>query len=504
MTTMNQLSVGANVEHRVRLTIGTLLAAGVVVSGLQAQHSVGGYVPETDPLVLKRLDAWQDLKFGLFMHWGLYSQWGIEASWSLCSEDMGWNPRQKGRFQNYEHYKEDYRNLRRAFNPTEFNPARWARAAKAAGMRYVVLTTKHHDGFCMFDTETTDFKITSAECPFHADPRANITKQTFDAFRAEGFMVGAYFSKADWNCEDYWWPYFATPDRHVNYDPAKYPERWKRFKKFTFRQIEELMTGVGAVDILWLDGGWVRPISNIPKRFEDWARKDDWNQDIDVEKISRMARGHQPGLIIVDRTVAGKFENYVTPEGRVPDEPIGVPWEACMTMSTGQWAFAPGQDFLPARRLIHTLVDIVSKGGNLLLNIGPSPQGEWPDTAYKRLEEIGAWMSVNGEAIYETEFVAPFQDGKVRVTRKSASEAVYAIYLADEHEVRPPERIRLTTVRPKAGAVVTMLGVEGELKWETSDTGCTIEIPAPVRNKPPCEYAWTIRISSLVSARQLK
>jgi len=484
-----------------RMIIGTLLSVLVAVSSLSAQHSVDGYVPETDPLVLKRLRKWQDIKFGLFMHWGLYSQWGIEASWSLCSEDMGWNGREKGRFQNYEQYKDDYRNLRKVFNPTKFNPGKWARAAKAAGMRYVVLTAKHHDGFCLFDTETTDFKITSAECPFHVHPRANIAKETFDAFRAEGFMIGAYFSKADWNCEDYWWPYFATPDRHVNYNPAKYPERWNRFKEFTFRQIEELMTEYGAVDILWLDGGWVRPLNNIPTRFENWAKKNNWDQDIDIERIAGMARSHQPGLIIVDRTVAGRFENYVTPEGSVPAEPILVPWETCMTMSTGQWSFAPNQDFLPARRLIHTLVDNVSKGGNLLLNIGPSPEGEWSDTAYKRLEEIGSWMSVNDEAIYETEFIAPFQDGKVRLTKKKKSDAVYAVYLADENELRPPATIRLHTIQPKAGAVVTMLGVKEALKWEANGTGCTIEIPASVRDTPPCSYAWTVRISDHVHAR---
>jgi len=120
-----------------------MICALGVASVLYAQHSADSYVPETDLLVQRKLAKWQDVKFGLFMHWGIYSQWGIEASWSLCSEDNGWNPREKGRFRSYEQYKEDYRNLRKVFNPTKFNPATWARAAKEGGMRYVVLTTKH-------------------------------------------------------------------------------------------------------------------------------------------------------------------------------------------------------------------------------------------------------------------------------------------------------------------------------------------------------------------------
>jgi alpha-L-fucosidase len=484
-----------------QLLLWTVIGLTSISLSARAQHSIDGYFPETDPLVQQKLAQWQDLKFGLFMHWGAYSVWGIEASWPYCAEDMGWNPRKNGRYQNYEQYKEDYRNLQKVFNPTKFNPAKWARAAKAAGMRYVVLTTKHHDGFCMFDTKTTEYKITGADCPFHTDPRSNITKETFNAFRNEGFMVGAYFSKADWHCGDYWWPYFATPDRHVNYDPAKYPDRWKKFKDFTYTQIEELMTGYGSVDVLWLDGGWVRPNDNIPKRFEEWAKKGNWNQDIDIPRIAAMARSHQPGLMIVDRTVAGKYENYVTPEGSVPAEPISVPWETCMMMGMSQWTYSPNETFRPAHNLIHMLVDNVSKGGNLLLDIGPSPEGEWPDSAYQRLEEIGAWMKVNDEAIYATRFMMPFKEGNIRFIQKKNGGAVYAVYLAAKDEIQPPEQFRLTTLRPAKGATVTMLGVKGNLTWKNDGNGCTIEIPGSVRTQPPCLHAWTVRISEIDTHR---
>jgi len=229
-----------------------------------AEENKAQYIPVKDPLVKKNLNQWQNLKFGLMMHWGPYSQWGVVESWSICSEAEGWIERPSD---NYEEYKKKYRELNKTFNPIQFNPEKWAIAAKKAGMKYVVSTTKHHDGFCMFDTKLTDYKITGKECPFHKNPQTDVTKETFEAFRKKGFKIGAYFSKPDWNCEDYWWPYYATPDRHVNYDPAKHPEKWCKFKAFTYGQIEELMTWYGKVDILWLDGAWVRPINIMRAEF---------------------------------------------------------------------------------------------------------------------------------------------------------------------------------------------------------------------------------------------
>ena len=192
------------------------------------------YYPDPDPLVGAKLREWQDLKFGLLMHWGAYSQWGIVESWSICPEDYGWCKRISGNNpQNYNEYVREYENLITTFNPVEFNPDLWAEAAKEAGMKYVVFTTKHHDGFCMWDTKETDYKITSGNCPFHTNSRADVTKEIFNAFRAKDFWVGTYFSKPDWHSEYYWWPYFATPDRNVNYAVDKYPDRWGKFVEFT-------------------------------------------------------------------------------------------------------------------------------------------------------------------------------------------------------------------------------------------------------------------------------
>jgi len=470
------------------------------------------YIPPADTLVQARLNQWQDNKFGLLMHWGTYSQWGIVESWSICPEDEGWTQRHGPYSASYNEYLQAYTHLQTTFNPTHFDPAKWAAAAKAAGMKYVVFTTKHHDGFCMFDTKQTDYKITSATCPFSSNSRSNVAKEIFDAFRADNFMVGAYFSKPDWHSPDYWWPYFPPKDRNVNYDPAKYPDRWNAFKKYTYNQIEELMTGYGKMDLLWLDGGWVRPLSTIDPAV-DWQRGIPYDQDVDMAAIAAMARSHQPGLIVVDRSVPGEFENYRTPEQQVPAHPVDDPWESCITMGNS-WSYVPHDHYKSATELVQLLIKIVSRGGNLLLNIGPSPDGDWDDTAYARLKEIGAWLTINGEGIYGSHPIRPYSSnatgtpgatgatnisGTIYLTQSKDSLHVYAFYLGDQKDpadpgITLPAELAIDRFTPAAGSKVTLLGTKTKLKWREEGKKMVILIPPAMQNKIIGQHAVTFKI----------
>lgn len=461
----------------------------ICMSVIAQEHTASlKYTIPSDKLVQAKLSQWGKIKFGLLMHWGTYSQWGIVESWSLCPEDEGWTQRKGPYAHDWYSYKQAYENLKTTFNPVKFNPEKWALAAKNAGMKYVVFTTKHHDGFNMFDTKQSDYKITSATSPFSTHPRANVTKEIFNAFRDQGFMTGAYFSKPDWNTPDYWWKYFPPKDRNVSYDPKKYPEKWESFKKFTYNQIEELMTGYGKIDILWLDGGWVRPFSSVDTSV-DWQRTITHNQDIDMPNIARMARTHQPGLLVVDRTVHGEYENYVTPEQQVPATYLPYPWESCMTLGNS-WSYVPNDQYKSSRKVIHLLTEIVSKNGNLLLNIGPGPDGEWDPKAYARLEDIGKWMQVNGEAIYDTEAdpALPSQ-GKWVFTKKQ--DCIYAIYqIAENEAISENYTLNITAALPIKQ--VQILGLNQKINFKQNLNNLLIS--TPVKKLNPTSEALVFKI----------
>jgi alpha-L-fucosidase len=451
-----------------------LLFFFVFLSVITNSQGINPYLPETDPLVQEKLERWKNLKFGLLMHWGPYSQWGIVESWSICSEDEPWCTR---KMKNYVDYCLEYEKLKNTFYPVNFDPVKWANAAREAGMKYVVFTTKHHDGFCMFDTKQTNYRITDPGCAFHTHPKANVTREIFNAFRNQGFLTGTYFSKPDWHSNDYWAEEWATPDRNVNYDVIRYPERWQRFCDYTYNQIEELMSEYGDIDILWLDGGWVSPQNG---------------QDINMPEIVEMARKRQPGLIVVDRAVGGRYENYRTPEQHIPGELLDYPWETCMTMATS-WSYVPNDTYKPAREIIHHLADIVSKGGNYLLNIGPGPDGTWHDTAYSRLKEIGEWMNINGEAIYNTRPINPSGYRNMRFTSLPDG-TIYVMYLVQAGEKEIPATIFVDGFQPSGSSDIGLLGKTGKMKWKHEGTGFRIEIPSSVRKSPPCNHAWTFKI----------
>ncbi|MDR3712598.1 MAG: alpha-L-fucosidase [Puia sp.] len=476
---MKKNSAGKSLLKGIPLILGL---TGATLSHAQQHNTSSTYIPPSDTLVQAKLSQWQDIKFGLLMHWGTYSEWGIVESWSICPEDEGWTQRRGPYADSYYDYVHAYENLQTTFNPVKFDPDKWAAAAKEAGMKYVVFTTKHHDGFCMFDTKQTDYKITSPRTPFSSNPRSNIAKEVFDAFRKENFMIGAYFSKPDWHSPDYWWPYFPPKDRNVDYDPKKYPAKWQAFKNYTYNQIEELMTGYGKVDILWLDGGWVRPYKSIDAKV-DWQKNIPYDQDIDMPRIAKMARTHQPGLIVVDRTVEGEYENYTTPEQTILSEPVMHPWESCLTMGNS-WSYVPHDHYKSAAELVDLLVKIVSRGGNLLLNIGPSPEGDWDDTAYSRLKEIGAWMKANGEGIYNSKPAAPYSNGNVFYTQSKDGKKAYAFYLPGKGVNTYPARVTIdASVAGGKKPKISLLGFKEKLGYKKDGDKWVIEIPAGLQTR---------------------
>ena len=280
------------------LSASFLTGAQQVQGFVHQRSNSSDYQWPEDPKVLEKLDNWQDAKFGVLFHFGLYSVPGIVESWSICSEDVDWISRKKDL--PYDEYKKWYYSLKDSLNPVLFNPDKWASIMDKAGMKYMIFTTKHHDGFCNFPSKYTDLSI--ANGPFGSDPRSNIAAEVFNAFRKKDFMIGCYFSKPDWHCEWFWNPAYSTPNRHINYKKERHPDWWKNYQDFTSGQLGELLSGdYGKFDILWLDGGWVR------------------GDEVGLDSLLVAARnGIHPGLISVDRTIKGRNENYQTPERGIP------------------------------------------------------------------------------------------------------------------------------------------------------------------------------------------
>ena len=441
------------------------------------------YQKPTDSLVLQKLEQWQDQKFGVIIHWGLYAVPGIVESWSICSED--WITRDS--MSSYEDYKKWYWGLSKELNPVKFNPEKWAGISKKAGMKYLVFTTKHHDGFCMFDTKQTDFKITAG--PFASNPKSDVLKHVFDAYRKEGFMIGAYFSKPDWHNENYWWPLYATPNRNNNYDTRKHPWRWEQFQNFTYKQIQEIVTGYGGVDILWLDGGWVRPMNTIDEEVLSWgAPIPQWNQELNIGKIAGMARSHQPGMIVVDRTVQGPYENYQTPEHTIPETRINNPWETCMPLCTN-WGYVPNDEIKSTERVICTLVEVVAKGGNLLLGVGPKADGTIPEQVEQRLLEIGAWMDLNKEAIYETRSLDHYREEAVFFTQNAKKKKTYALVVSNE-TLKKDKTVSWSVNLPKKGSTMIYLPTGEKVTWKIAHNRVVVQLPASIVKAKPGNPVW--------------
>ena len=429
---------------------------------LMTAFSVSVYADDTeeyqwpdDQQVVGKLRQWQDLKYGIILHWGVYSVPGMVESWQITSED--WITPDTTR--TYEEEKLWYWGLSKDFNPVKFNPEQWAKVAKDGGMKYVVFTTKHHDGFCLWDTKTTDYSV--AHSGFAQNPKVDVARYVFDAFRNEGLWAGAYFSKPDWHSPYYWWPAKATPTRHHNYRIEDYPERWAKYQKFVYDQIDELMSDYGHFDILWLDGGWC----TAPR------------EDIKLDEIVDNARRHQPGLIVVERACPGKHENYQTPEQTIPDHQILNPWESCITL-TYDWGWTDHPVFKTPAKVISTLAEIVAKGGSLLLGVGPTPEGLIEDRSVEIIGEIGKWLQANGEAIYSTVPTPVYTNDAKNVwfTASKDGKNIYAIIPQDD-EKGLPATISWEGNLPKRGSRIINLATGKAVKYTVNGNRVTVSLP---------------------------
>ena len=330
----------------------------------------------------KRIAWFQSARFGLFLHFGLYSI-PARGEWVRSDEKMP---------------EEEYLPFFEGFDPTCFDARKWARAAKQAGMKYAVLTAKHHDGFCLFDSQYTDFKSTNT--PFGRD----IVREYVEAFREEGLKVGLYYSLLDWHHPDY--PHYGDRHHPLREDASQGNEHrnWDNYIRYFHNQVRELCTNYGKLDLLWFDFSY------------DDMRGEKWH----ASQLVEMVRSLQPGLLIDNRLeVSGEgfgslylcrptpyHGDFITPEKMIPPQGLqdvegkDLCWESCVTMNNN-WGYARDDHaFKPASMLIKKLVECVSKGGNMILNVGPMGNGAFPKESLEILQEIGNWMKVNGESIY--------------------------------------------------------------------------------------------------------
>jgi alpha-L-fucosidase len=373
---------------------------------------------EAERATESRLAWWRAARFGMFVHWGPVSLQGTEIGWSRGGERRGTGGTGQVPVEIYD-------NLYTQFNPVKFDADAWVRLAKDAGMKYLVFTTKHHDGFVNFDSKLTDYKITAPESPFRRD----IVAELADACHRAGLRLGFYYSPPDWHHPDY---------RTENHG---------RYIEYLHGQVRELCTHYGHVDIIWFDG--------LGGKAEDW----------NAEELFRMIRRLQPDVIINNR--AGLPADHDTPEQRVGAFQIDRPWETCMTLCR-QWSWRPDDEMKSLTQCIHTLVRTAGGDGNFLFNVGPMPDGQIEPRQAQRLREMGRWLDRCGESIYGTRG-GPFKPTPWCASTRKGN----VIYLHILDWVN--DEIRLPAFDAKV--VRSSLLTGGEVTLKTGPDGIIVAVP---------------------------
>ncbi|MCL4215444.1 MAG: alpha-L-fucosidase [Candidatus Hydrogenedentes bacterium] len=380
-----------------RLSLVVLLCASM------GRAVAGEQVPGPDPDSLARWQAW---RFGMFIHWGPVSLEGTEIGWS------------RGR----EVPREEYDQLHTQFNPAQFDAREWVRIAQDAGMRYMVITSKHHDGFCIWDSALTDYDIMST--PFQRD----ILKELSGACREAGMPFGTYHSILDWHQPDY--NVESAPGKGPGYSlPEGVAPSMDRYQAYLEGQLREIVTNYGPLHSMWFDGEWEKP----------WTAERGW-------QLLRFCRELDPKMLVNNRVGGGRHgmqgttkEGFAPGDYDTPEQQVGTmnterPWETCMTICR-QWAWKPDDDLKSLDECIRILVQTAGGDGNLLLNVGPMPDGRIEPRQVDLLRRIGAWLDVNGESIYETRG-GPFVPGKWGVSTHKGSKVYVHVLEWDGEQVQ--------------------------------------------------------------------
>ena len=320
----------------------------------------------------KRMEDWKDLRYGMFIHWGLYALLG-RGEWAMWREAID---------------KDEYRKLMDRFTAEKFDARAWARVAKEGGMKYMVLTTRHHDGFSLWDSPGSAGQFDA----MHSAARRDFVKEYVAACREAGLKVGFYYSPLDWRFPGFFFP-------------RMYAESAARLRQQTFDQVRELLTNYGKIDMLWFDGGedfWLCHGKDLHTGREDIPARervqvpDFWRE----KQMHEMIRALQPDIVVNNRYGMSQYGDFITPEGKVGEYNVQTPWESCFTLN-GFWGYVPG-DPTTYRACLRRLLQAATGDGNLLLNVGPRPDGIIPEDHASRLKEVGDWLRLHGESVYGT------------------------------------------------------------------------------------------------------
>ncbi len=406
----------------------TTVALFVAILSIQHVAAKDNTVRETQGNRPERQEWFMDQALGMFIHWSMDSQLGSVISHSMvgASED---------------YLKRFINDLPESFYPHKFHPDEWAQLAKLAGFKYVVFTTKHHSGFCMFKTRTTDFNI------MNTPHKQDITRQIVDAFRRQGLRIGFYFSPDDF------WVLHKQGKNVSRRRPEALPVNNPQLMAHNKRQVRELLTNYGPIEMLFLDG--------------------------QPDELKELAWEIQPNILVT----RGEME---TPEQKMPDDPMPGPWEANFTLGT-QWHFKPtNEDYKSGTKLIEMLIEIRAKGGNFLLNIGPTPNGEIPFEQTRRVRELALWMFVNSEAVYNIRPWHKIREDNIWFTKAKDTDTVYA-FITGIYDWKKGSRKEFTlkSIRATDKTQIEILGQSGRVleynpnadaktRWHQDDDGLRI------------------------------